>query len=97
MEQLIGNPVRIFSLVHELDDLPEPYLLSERLRRGTVEISLILVYQIILSLLNGRHILLPSANHLTTGFFFVFFVFFFSFFYSMPPEGRSQPSGTTVT
>lgn len=37
MEQLIDSPVRIFSLVHELDDLLEPCLRSERLRKGTVE------------------------------------------------------------
>lgn len=68
------------SLVHVFNDLLKPYLFSERVRKGTVEGSLIFVYLIILSLHNGKHIILPSSpNHLTTGNFLHYYYFFFFF------------------
>lgn len=73
MEQLIYNPVQKCSLVHEFNDLN--FLLLQRFRKEIAEISLILVYRIILSLLNGRYIFLPSANHLATGFLLFCFIF----------------------
>lgn len=64
------------SLLHVFNDLLKHYLFSERVRKGSVEGSLIFVYLIILCLLNGKCIILPpSPNHLTTGNFYPVFFF----------------------